>query len=142
MNDSSPTSGTNPANHGPPERATLRASDADRDQTARRLRCAASEGRLLVDELEHRLDAAFCARTYGELALLVDDLPTQGRPKRRGPLTELIRLPSTAAIAFTVAAVVTLVLIAAMVGIEFGHSSAAAPHQLHPRIGLNPRESR
>jgi Domain of unknown function (DUF1707) len=56
-------------------RATLRASDADREQIAERLRHATAEGRLLADELEERLDATFCARTYGELDAVVADLP-------------------------------------------------------------------
>jgi hypothetical protein len=48
-------------------RATLRASDADREQVAERLRHAAGEGRILAEELEERLEAVFSARTYGEL---------------------------------------------------------------------------
>lgn len=137
MNHPSPPSGPHPPNRVPPERATWRASDADREQTASRLRSAASEGRLLADELEHRLDAAFSATAYGELDLLVDDLPTDRSPERHQRLPELILVPHTAAIVLAVAAVVTLVLIAAVAGIGFGRSSAAAPNQPHPRIGLN-----
>jgi Domain of unknown function (DUF1707) len=59
-------------------RATLRASDADREQVADRLRQATAEGRLVAEELEERLGAVFAARTYGELDALVDDLPGQG----------------------------------------------------------------
>ena len=54
---------------------TLRASDADREAVAERLRAAAIEGRLEHDELEERLETAFRARTYGELDRLVVDLP-------------------------------------------------------------------
>ena len=61
----------------------LRASDRDREQTAERLRHAAGEGRLLPDELEQRLHAAFAARTYGELDTIVDDLPSPGTPRSR-----------------------------------------------------------
>ena len=57
-------------------RATLRASDADRDKIAERLRKATAEGRLLAEELEERLEATFSARTYGELDAVVDDLPS------------------------------------------------------------------
>jgi uncharacterized protein DUF1707 len=57
---------------------SLRASDADRDDVARRLRDAAGEGRLEPDELEERLDAALRARTYGDLQGLLVDLP--GKP--------------------------------------------------------------
>lgn len=56
---------------------SLRASDADRDAVTERLREAAGEGRLEPDELEERVDRALRARTYGELACLVADLPRQ-----------------------------------------------------------------
>jgi DUF1707 SHOCT-like domain len=65
-------------------RSTLRASDADREQVAERLRQATAEGRLLAEELEQRLGALFRARTYGELDELVADLPGHGTtPARR-----------------------------------------------------------
>src|SRR5947207_15990040 len=64
-------------------RASLRASDADREQIAERLRKAAAEGRLRTEELEHRLGAAFSARTYGELEPLVADLPREVATRRR-----------------------------------------------------------
>jgi hypothetical protein len=65
-------------------RATLRASDADREQIAERLRHAMAEGRLIPEELEERLEAVFAARTYGELDALVVDLPGQ-TVRRREP---------------------------------------------------------
>ncbi len=65
-------------------RSTLRASDADREQVAERLRNATGEGRLLADELEERLGAVFAARTYGELDAVVADLPRRDVPERRG----------------------------------------------------------
>src|SRR5919106_568451 len=55
--------------------SSLRASDADRDAVAERLRQAAVEGRLDPDELEQRLHTAFRAKTYGELDGLLGDLP-------------------------------------------------------------------
>jgi hypothetical protein len=62
----------------------LRASDADRERTAERLRTAAGEGRLGSDELEERLERAFGARTESELEPLVADLPKPrtGAPRR------------------------------------------------------------
>ncbi len=57
--------------------ASLRASDADRDAVAERLRQAAVEGRLDPDELEQRLDAALRAKTYGDLDGLLGDLPAK-----------------------------------------------------------------
>jgi Flp pilus assembly protein TadB len=61
--------------------STLRASDADRDSVAERLRRAAVEGRIDADELEERLHLALRARTYGDLRRLVADLPA-ARPQR------------------------------------------------------------
>jgi hypothetical protein len=64
----------------------LRASDADRDAVAERLRQAAVEGRLDPDELEQRLHVALRARTYGDLDRLLRDLPAKPvkweRPRR------------------------------------------------------------
>jgi hypothetical protein len=58
----------------------LRVSDADRERTAEVLRHAAGEGRLTVDELTERLDAAFAARTRGELEVLTADVPGTAGP--------------------------------------------------------------
>jgi hypothetical protein len=55
----------------------LRASDAERERTADQLRHAAGEGRLTVEELDERLEAAYAARTRGELAALVADVDAQ-----------------------------------------------------------------
>jgi hypothetical protein len=66
-------------------RASLRASDADRDATAERLRRATVEGRLLAEELDERLGTVFAARTYGELDAVVADLPGPRSPQRRRP---------------------------------------------------------
>jgi fatty acid desaturase len=57
--------------------SSLRASDADRDAVAERLRQAAIEGRLDPDELEQRLHTALRARTYGDLERLLRDLPAK-----------------------------------------------------------------
>lgn len=53
----------------------LRASDADRERVAEVLRDALTEGRLDMTEFEERLDATYSARTYGELAPIIRDLP-------------------------------------------------------------------
>ncbi|MHC0433950.1 DUF1707 SHOCT-like domain-containing protein [Streptomyces sp. O3] len=58
----------------------LRASDADRERVAERLRDAVAEGRLDMEEFEQRLDAAYKARTYGDLEPLTRDLPATGAP--------------------------------------------------------------
>ena len=70
-------------------RSAIRASDADREFVAERLRDAAAEGRLEAHELEYRLETALSARTYGELSGVLSDLPRDprtGRAPRRVPL--------------------------------------------------------
>lgn len=52
-----------------------RAGDADRDHVAAVLRDALAEGRLDNDEFGTRLDAAYRAKTFGELDTLTADLP-------------------------------------------------------------------
>jgi Domain of unknown function (DUF1707) len=59
---------------------SVRASDADREEVAERLRDATAEGRLTADELDERLEALYAARTYGELDALVADLPARSSP--------------------------------------------------------------
>jgi hypothetical protein len=53
----------------------LRASDAEREQTATVLREHTAAGRLTPEELSERLDAAYAARTVAELDALTHDLP-------------------------------------------------------------------
>jgi hypothetical protein len=53
----------------------IRAGDADRDRVITRLREAFAEGRLTDEEFRERMDRAQQARTFGELAVLTDDLP-------------------------------------------------------------------
>jgi hypothetical protein len=52
-----------------------RVSHAEREAVADRLRVAAGEGRLDMEELSDRLEAAFAARTYADLVPLTHDLP-------------------------------------------------------------------
>jgi Domain of unknown function (DUF1707) len=59
-------------------RSELRASHEDRDRVVELLRVSAGDGRLTADELDERLELALTARTYGELARLVADLPATG----------------------------------------------------------------
>jgi Domain of unknown function (DUF1707) len=59
-------------------RSELRASHEDRDRVVELLRMSAGDGRLTAEELDERLEAAMTARTYGELAKLVTDLPAAG----------------------------------------------------------------
>ena len=59
-------------------RNELRASHDDRDRVVELLRVSAGDGRLTAEELDERLERAMTARTYGELARLVADLPAVG----------------------------------------------------------------
>ncbi|MFF2041312.1 DUF1707 domain-containing protein [Kitasatospora sp. NPDC058170] len=86
----------------PVAEAEMRASDADRERVAELLRDAYAEGRLNVDEHAERIEAAYGAKTLGELVPLTRDLPTHrsisfekpplGAPEARpdGP----VRLPA------------------------------------------------
>ena len=62
----------------PPDPKGIRVSHEDRDQVAEALRVAAGDGRLSLEELDERLEAALSARTYADLAPLLADLPGQG----------------------------------------------------------------
>jgi hypothetical protein len=57
-----------------------RASDAEREVAADRLRLAAAEGRLDPDELDERVGQVYASRTHGELATLMEDLPEPTSP--------------------------------------------------------------
>ena len=53
----------------------LRASDAEREHAASEIREHFAAGRLTEDELSERLEAAYQAKTVGELVALREDLP-------------------------------------------------------------------
>jgi len=55
----------------------MRASDADRDRTAAVLASALAAGRLTHAEHADRLDAAYAAKTLGDLVPLTRDLPAE-----------------------------------------------------------------
>jgi hypothetical protein len=141
-------------------RGSLRASDADREQIAERLRHAATEGRIATDELEQRLGALFTSRTYGELDAIVSDLPGKGvsharGTSRRSPARTLAR--PALALAIAVPVVMAMVFIATGVFAVwilwvvcgwwfFGHRRrtvagpwAHGPGRHHCRPGYGPR---
>lgn len=75
----------------------LRISDDDRNRVAEVLRHAAGEGRIDLEELDERLEAAYRAKTYGELVPITADLPVAPvrhpvpapqpvRPAQTGPM--------------------------------------------------------
>jgi hypothetical protein len=108
-------------------RASLRASDADREQVAERLQHAATEGRLLPDELDERLGTAFSARTYGELDALVADLPSTSLEHRRVSRQVGSLRPRWA---FALAAAVAAIIVAGVAAAFSGH-----PHGYHHGFG-------
>ena len=67
--------------------ASLRVSDAERDETLRILGEHASVGRLTLDELEERSGRALAAKTRGDLATLTGDLPQEAGQGRPAPAT-------------------------------------------------------
>jgi hypothetical protein len=62
----------------------LRASDADREATADRLRQHHTDGRIDAEEFNERLDKCYAAKTMGELAGLTRDLPADPARRRSG----------------------------------------------------------
>jgi hypothetical protein len=57
------------------ETPAVRVSDAEREEAIARLREAAAEGRLTLEEFAQRTDRAYAAKTNDELAELTNDLP-------------------------------------------------------------------
>ena len=62
----------------------MRASDRDRQQVVDRLRRALEDGRLTMEEYVDRMEVAYQAATYGDLAPLCSDLPVSP-PVMAGP---------------------------------------------------------
>jgi hypothetical protein len=92
----------------------MRASDADRETVAERLRRAAGEGRILAHELEERLGRAFRAQTYGELDALVADLPRdavvpRSRTRQLARAHPVMTTAIVLAVAFVVMAVAVVI---------------------------------
>jgi len=61
---------------GDQRRASLRASDADRERFVETLRRHHVDGRLTTEELTERAERAYAARTLGDLDALATDLPS------------------------------------------------------------------
>ena len=76
----------------PSSAANLRVGHAERDAVSAVLQEAAADGRLEMDELDERLDAALLARTYADLEPLVADLSVD-LPWRSYPRAMAVALP-------------------------------------------------
>jgi Domain of unknown function (DUF1707)/2TM domain len=65
---------------GDQRRASMRVSDADREQFVEALRQHHVDGRLTAEELADRTERAYAARTFGDLDALAADLPPLQSP--------------------------------------------------------------
>ncbi|WP_405527231.1 DUF1707 and DUF4190 domain-containing protein [Streptomyces canus] len=79
-----------PVPQAPPSASAMLASHADRERAVDVLRAGYGEGRLEKDEFDKRVERAYGARTVGELALLVSDLPLGPMPQP-APVTAVPR---------------------------------------------------
>jgi hypothetical protein len=107
-----------------PARPDLRASDADREATAERLRIAALEGRLDPGELDARMSAAYAARWCSELARLTGDVTPPAPPAREVARPTFVRASSPTnglAIASLVLSVFWLWWIGSALAVVLGH---------------------
>ncbi|MCC8929499.1 DUF1707 and DUF2154 domain-containing protein [Rhodococcus sp. BGS-1C] len=75
-----------------PQRASVRAADADRNLVAKLLDNALADGQLTITEYDERTAAAYRAKTYGELDVLTADLaltpPETSQYTASGPGTD------------------------------------------------------
>ena len=102
----------------------LRASDADREAAAERLRTAALEGRLDPSELDERMTAAYAARWCSELTELTADVtPAPAPPPQLVRPTFERRHASTngLAIASLVVGLFWMWWIGSVLAVVFGH---------------------
>ncbi len=83
-----------PATPGDP--GLLRVSDADRHRVADRLREAAGEGRLDLEELDERLEATYRAKTYADLRPITADLPADAAQARAAAVRPPAVVPAEA----------------------------------------------
>ena|SRR5215208_5070982 len=103
----------------------LRASDADREAAAERLRTAALEGRLEPAELDERMSAAYAARWCSELTRLTADVTPapapSPAPSARPTFVRPARSTNGFAIASLVVGAVWMWWIGSVLAVVFGH---------------------
>ena len=109
--------------HGELSKHALRASDADREATAARLRVAAMEGRLDSDELEARMEAAYAARWCHQLDTLTLDVtpPPPPTPAVRPTFVKPAKRTNGFAIASVVSAVFWMWWLGSIAAVVMGH---------------------
>ncbi|MEA2442170.1 MAG: hypothetical protein QOH76_3594 [Thermoleophilaceae bacterium] len=116
-----------------PARPALRASDADREAVAERLRVASVDGRLDSEELEQRVAAAYSARWVADLDRLVADISPPPPPApppyapsfTPSPYPPVQYAPETngLAVASLVAGVLWVVWLGSFLAVAFGHTA-------------------
>jgi hypothetical protein len=111
-----------------PSGPALRASDADREAMAERLRVASVEGRIDADELEERLSQVYAARWVADLDRIVADVsppppPAPIAPPPYAPYPPAVGYPTTngLAIASLVAGFLWLGWFGSILAVIFGH---------------------
>ncbi|MER0245641.1 DUF1707 and DUF4190 domain-containing protein [Streptomyces sp. HSW2009] len=115
----------------------MRASHADRERAVDVLKAGFAEGRLPQPEYEQRITRAYQAQTYGELQVLVGDLPqgpvpqVQFTPRPVAPAVPQTFLPvpprtnSSATGALVCGILGTMVGITAIPAVVLGHKARA-----------------
>lgn len=100
-----------------PSQAHLRCGDADRDRAAEGLRRHYGEGRLSAEEFSDRMDAAYAARTFGDLDALTADLPPLDVPRapEPAPRHQLDRWHVSGPVVAVVALAVILIAVASAI---------------------------
>ncbi|BCY09243.1 hypothetical protein L3i22_043310 [Actinoplanes sp. L3-i22] len=126
----------------------IRCSDADRERVGVRLRDAASEGRLSMDEFEERLAAAYATTYQHELGALTADLPRPvatriGWPAIVGLLWAQLRadLATRRRLVLAVTALVMVLIVGSAIVGAFhgyggdGHGIGPGGAELHEPVG-------
>ena len=90
----------------------MRASQDERERVVELLRKHAGEGRLDLDELEQRVEAALGARTRGELEPLVADLPDIDRARRRAKAVRTVAVGALASALLPLLAGIAIIALA------------------------------
>jgi hypothetical protein len=111
----------------PPPKPALRASDADREAVAERLRVASVDGRIDSEELEERLSAVYSARWVSDLDRIVADVVPPPPPAPPPPVPYAYppaqALPTTngLAVASLIAGFFWLGWLGSFLAVVFGH---------------------
>jgi Domain of unknown function (DUF4190)/Domain of unknown function (DUF1707) len=118
-----------------PDFQDLRASDADRETTAERLRAAALEGRLDPIELDERLSSAYSARWCSELSALTLDVTPPPAPPAPAPVYAPRAPVNGLAVASLISGVLWMMWFGSLLAIVFGHVALGQINRSEGREG-------